>query len=60
MLLKMKNKDDMYCPYCNRKWKMNKGITYRLKKYGETDVKCLGCKRDFSVQKSSFQGCEDE
>ena len=42
-------KKDKVCPKCGKRLKINVGIKNRLKKFGETDVKCIGCGNWFSL-----------
>lgn len=54
--MKLKDKEGKTCPYCDRVWKLSKAIEGRIRKYGKTDVTCLGCKRTFDVYKKEFVG----
>lgn len=60
MLLHVRSKKDKFCPYCNERWRMNIGISQRIRKYGETRVICLHCKRDFPIDKQIFIKCESD
>ena len=45
----MVKKRDKFCPYCHKKWLVTVPIRARLKKYGKTSVKCIGCGDYFEV-----------
>ena len=45
----MVKKSDKVCPYCNKKWLVTVPIRARLRKYGKTNVKCIGCGDYFEV-----------
>ena len=49
-------KIERYCPHCNKKWLITVSIRARLKKYGQTEVKCRGCSEWFTV----FNKTEEE
>ena len=57
-MITLKNKENEFCPYCEKRWKVSRAIISRVKKYGETDVMCLGCKHSFTVSKRMFLECD--
>lgn len=45
----MISKENRCCVYCNKTYRMSAAIKGRLKKFGQTEVKCLGCGKYFDL-----------